>query len=291
MPKFRVKTSEAGQRADKFLAGRYPRFARSSLKGLFDQAKVKLGSGLLKPGHKLHSGDNVTVDDQLLNHRPEALDLPIIYEDENMVVINKPSGILSHSKGALNIEATVADFLRPKLNDQNLSGNRAGIVHRLDRATSGVMIMAKNKPTLDWLQKQFSTRQVKKTYLAIVADTLTPAEALIDAPIGRNPAEPKSFKVTPRGRPAQTHYKLLKAFSKGGRQYALVELSPLTGRTHQLRVHLKYIGHPVVGDQVYGAGGDKLYLHAAELAIKLPSGEPKIFKAPLTSDFKTFQTT
>ncbi len=288
MPKFKVKTSEAGQRADRIIASRYPKFSRSSLKALFVQAKVRLRDATLKAGHKLHAGEAIEVDDQLISSRPKPPALPIIYEDDEVTVINKPAGLLSHSKGALNLESTVADFLATKITDKALSGNRPGIVHRLDRATSGVMIGAKTKPALDYLQKQFASRRVQKTYLAIVEGEPAPAEALIDAPIGRNPARPQSFKVSARGRAAQTRFKSLKTVSKDGKNYSLLELMPLTGRTHQLRVHLKYIGHPVVGDRLYGHGSDQLYLHAAALSLRLPSGKPQTFKVPPPASFKGF---
>ena len=288
MPKFKVKTSEAGQRADRIIASRYPKFSRSSLKALFVQAKVRLRDATLKAGHKLHAGEAIEVDDQLISSRPKPPALPIIYEDDEVTVINKPAGLLSHSKGALNLESTVADFLATKITDKALSGNRPGIVHRLDRATSGVMIGAKTKPALDYLQKQFASRRVQKTYLAIVEGEPAPAEALIDASIGRNPARPQSFKVSARGRAAQTQYKALQTFTKAGRSYCLLELTPLTGRTHQLRVHLKYIGHPVVGDRLYGHGGDQLYLHATALSLRLPSGKQQTFKVPPSASFKGF---
>ncbi len=339
MPNFRVKASEAGQRADRYLASRYPKFSRSSLKNLFSQAKVKLGSVALKPGRRLHSGDSLSVDDKLLNRHPKPPSLETIYEDEEVVVIDKPAGLLSHSKGALNLEPTVAAWLKNHMmtqrshadvgqgdNEQRTKpykaygegaaelstqpraasggrvagsagkqadamwtlSNRAGIVHRLDRATSGVMVLAKNQAALEFLQQQFASRRAEKTYLAIVEGELDPAAALIDAPIGRNPARPKTFKVTASGKPAQTKYQTSKTFTRNGQIFSLVELLPLTGRTHQLRVHLKYIGHPILGDRIYGQAGDKLYLHAQQLKLKLPSGQSRTFKAPLPAYFKEF---
>jgi 23S rRNA pseudouridine1911/1915/1917 synthase len=161
-------------------------------------------------------------------------------------------------------------------------------VHRLDRATSGVIIAAKSSESLKYLQKQFSQRRTKKTYYAVVEDWPEQDDALIDATLLRNPKKPQTFKVGAGGKPAQTEYKVVKKFEKSGQKYTLLELKPVTGRTHQLRVHLAYIGHPIVGDAVYGKAGGYTYLHAARLEATLPGGERKVFEAPLPKIFKEF---
>jgi 23S rRNA pseudouridine1911/1915/1917 synthase len=163
-----------------------------------------------------------------------------------------------------------------------MSGERAGIVHRLDRATSGVMICAKTPEATAWLQKQFSPRKVTKHYVAIVEGTIEPEEAIIDIPIGRNPKEPSTFRADINGKPATTHYKVLKTHNN----HSLIGLKPETGRTHQLRVHLNYLNHPIVGDTLYGgAKADRMYLHAQSLDIVLPSKELQHFEAPLPKIF------
>jgi RluA family pseudouridine synthase len=188
---------------------------------------------------------------------------------------------LTHSKGAFNPEPTVASWLGSRLSGMN--GERAGIVHRLDRATSGVMICAKTPEALSWLQKQFSMRKVKKTYVAVVEGDLALPEAIIDMPIERNPKKPQTFRVGSNGKPAVTAYKVLQTST--GR--SLIELRPTTGRTHQLRVHLAHIKHPVVGDTFYrGVNADRLLLHALSLEITLPNRQRKIFTAPLPAEFK-----
>jgi 23S rRNA pseudouridine1911/1915/1917 synthase len=287
MRELRVSQVEAGQRADVFVADQYPEFSRSSLEGLFDDHKVTLKDRPIKESYKVRLGDELTVDDELIFRKPKPIKLPILYEDDDVLVLDKPAGILSHSKGALNTEATVASFIRPMI-DKDISGNRAGIVHRLDRATSGVIITAKNQAALNWLQKQFSTRKTKKTYLAIVEGLPVPESALIDAPIRRNPKKPQTFQVHQQGKPAQTEYKLLKTTKKNGETYSLLELRPLTGRTHQLRVHLAYIKHPVVGDRLYGREGDGLMLHARQLELTLPSRERMVFESPIPDSFQDF---
>jgi 23S rRNA pseudouridine1911/1915/1917 synthase len=209
------------------------------------------------------------------------IDLPVLYEDDDCVVIYKPVGVLSHSKGAFNPEATVATWLRTRLT--GLSGERGGIVHRLDRATSGVMICAKTPEALSWLQKQFATRNVHKTYAAVIKGEMNPNEAIIDMPIERNPKAPATFRVGVQGKHALTEYRQVKT---NGR-YSLIELKPETGRTHQLRVHLAYQHHPIVGDTLYdGEPADRLYLHAESLEITIVSGhERKVFSAPIPAEF------
>jgi len=287
MRRFKVGDASEGVRIDTFLADKYPQFSRSSLVALFTQRMVKVNGKITKPGWRLKPTDNVSVDDSLLKAGHAPLELPVIYEDGDVIVISKPSGALTHSKGALNQEATVASSLRDKVSLE-LTGNRAGIVHRLDRGTSGVMIVAKTSNALAYLQKQFASRKTDKTYMAVVEGVPEPAEALIDAPIARNPRKPQAFQVDSLGKPAQTRYRLKKAFKKDEREYAVLELEPVTGRTHQIRVHLKHIGHPVVGDPAYGRGGDNLLLHAAKLVLVLPKGIKSEFKAPVPAHFKEF---
>lgn len=286
MKKYLVETESAGQRADIFVAEKYPEYSRSALRGLFDKSRININDKTGKPGYKLRLGDKVIVNTDMLRPTRKSIHLPVIYEDKDVVVMDKPAGVLTHSKGALNQEPTVASFLSRKISDKSLRGNRAGIVHRLDRATSGIIIGAKNQRAQKWLQKLFATRKVKKTYFAIVKGVIEPDEAIIEAPIARNSRKPHTFKVSASGKSARTEYKLLRTIEKDGRQYSLVELRPITGRTHQLRVHLAYIGHPVVGDTAYGSGGENLYLHAGELELTLPGGEQRVFTAPLPKIFK-----
>jgi 23S rRNA pseudouridine1911/1915/1917 synthase len=288
MQEFNVSSQDVGKRVDVFVAGKYPNFARSALSVLFDNGLVYINNELAKAGEKLRAGDAVSIDEMTLYAEPEPINLPIIYEDEDVVVIDKPAGVLTHSKGSLNTEASVATFLKDKITDETLVGNRAGIVHRLDRVTSGVIIAAKTARGIKGLQKQFANRKTKKTYIAVVEGIPEPEQALIDAPIERNPKKPQTFRVGAEGKTAQTEYKVLKKFTKNGKSYAQLELKPITGRTHQLRVHLAYIDHPIVGDHVYGKDGDTMYLHALSLELTLPSSERKVFKSSLPERFEEF---
>lgn len=216
----------------------------------------------------------------------EKIVIEVLYEDDNCSVINKPVGVLSHTKGVFSSEATVASWLLPMTKGFDKHSNRAGIVHRLDRATSGVMICAKKPEVLSFFQKQFSTRKVKKVYYALVEGEVNPNEAIIDIPIERNPKDPKRVRISNNGKKAKTQYKTIKTFQKDDKIYSLLELTPKTGRTHQLRVHLAHLGHPIVGDTFYsGAKADRLYLHAYSLEITLLGGDRRVFVADLPDSF------
>jgi 23S rRNA pseudouridine1911/1915/1917 synthase len=276
MLKYTVNNND-NLRLDIFLANKLPTLSRAFIQKLSKQEKVLVNKVSVKAGYKLRENDKIEVDYKL-SDKNEApfIDLPVIYEDDNSIVINKPVGILSHGRDAFNDEATVASFIRNKVN--GIEGDRAGLVHRLDRVTSGVMLCAKTTTALTWFQRQFASRKVTKTYIAIVAGHLKDEEALIDIPIGRNPKLPSHFRGDSNGKASVTHYKV----TKTSEHYSMLELTPKTGRTHQLRVHLSHIGHPIVGDEFYeGQKADRLYLHALSLEIMMPEGEKKIFNAPL----------
>lgn len=278
-----VEEEQGGQRLDVFVASGMPRLSRAFIQKLCDSGRITVNGEVNKAGYKLRQGDKVEVDyDEAEFGRVEEIELPALYEDNDCIVINKPAGVLTHALGKHGNEGSVASFLRSKV--VGLDGDRAGIVHRLDRATSGVIIGAKNQRALSLLQKQFSQRKAKKTYVAVVQGHLDPEEAVIDMPIERNPKAPSTFRVGPNGKEAKTHYKTLGKDEK----YSLIELKPETGRTHQLRVHLAKVGHPIVGDPLYGGAkyGERLFLHALSLEITLPDGERKIFIAPVPKEFK-----
>lgn len=278
-----IEISKA-QRLDQKVIELIPELSRSFAVKLINDGKVQVnGTPQIKAGSKVRDYDEVVVDYDIseLEIIPD-IELEVLYEDDDCVVINKPVGVLTHSKGAFNPEGTVASWLRSRLKD--LEGSRGGIVHRLDRATSGVMICAKNPEALSWLQKQFSQRKTKKTYMAVVQGTMNPESAIIDMPIERNPKAPSTFRVGNQGKYARTTYRTVLA----GESYSLLELKPETGRTHQLRVHLAAQKHPIVGDTLYdGQKADRLYLHAAELEITIPrSHERKVFAVPMPKEFR-----
>lgn len=286
MLKVTVTSDDVGKRADIYVAEHLQKYTRSSLKVLFQSGKIKVNGKIIDVAYKLRENDKIEIDDSQLKASPKKIELPVIYEDEDVIVMNKPAGILTHSKGALNFEPSVASFIKSKLTDKSLTSNRAGIVHRLDRPTSGVIIAAKHAKAMTHLQKQFSTRNVKKSYLAIVEGEPEPKKAIIDAPIGRNPRKPQTFKVGSAGKPSQTEYRTLKKLELDGKSASLVEFKPKTGRTHQIRVHAAYIGHPLVGDFVYGHEAPKMYLHANSLELTLPNSQRKVFEVEPPADFK-----
>ena len=228
----------------------------------------------------------VNETDEIAAKLPEqeqtSAELPILYEDDDVMVVNKPSGLLTHAKGGLSTEPTVAEIIRPKTSFAS-GTDRPGIVHRLDRDTSGVLIIAKTADAAAHLQRQFAQRTTKKTYLAVTDGVPKLATAKIDLPIGRNPSAPSTFRVDPNGKPAQTTYRVLTATST----QALIELKPTTGRTHQLRVHMAHLATPILGDRVYGKpSASRLMLHAHKLEIMLPSGERKTFEAVVPEEFQ-----
>lgn len=271
-------------RLDQKVVELLPELSRSFAARLVEEGKVSVNEQVVtKAGYKLRVGDTVHVDFDLSSlAKVPAIDLPVLYEDNDCVVINKPIGVLSHSKGAFNPEPTVASWLRSRLRD-GLAGERAGIVHRLDRATSGVMIAAKTPTALAWLQKQFAQRRTHKTYFAIVTGQMPHEHAMIDMPIERNPLKPQTFRAHSSGKSALTEYWVRGATSR----YSLLELQPQTGRTHQLRVHLSTLGHPILGDAIYGGEpANRLYLHAEKLELTLPSHERRTFEAPLPDTFR-----
>lgn len=297
---------EVGERLDKALAGLFTEYSRSAIEKLIEQTAITVNKQSVKPKYRLKENDIIQVNFENLNKQVKEADIPIIYEDDSVMVLNKPAGILTHSKGGFNKEATVASWLKKHLQGDQPTGinpvessfwdsNRAGIVHRLDRGTSGVMICAKTEEAQRFLQKQFAKRNVKKTYVAVISDTLPEEEGLIDIPLERNPKKPATFRAGVNGKSAQTEFKVLKTThdqlptTNESRTHSLIELKPHTGRTHQLRVHLAYLKHPIVGDDFYGGEpAQRLFLHAEQLELTLPNKERKSFSVPVPSVFKRY---
>lgn len=273
------------KRLDVELSQRYPETSRNTWQKHIKTGNISVNGNVVKS-----TKYNVSPADQIAINIPEKENfddnsLPIIYLDDHIIVINKPIGILSHSKGVMNDEFTVADFFK-RYSSYNTNTNRTGIVHRLDRDTSGIMIGARDEETAKMLQKQFADRKTKKTYVAIVLGAPKLSTANIDLPIIRNPAKPSTFKVDASGKTAATRYDVIDSNEK----YSLIKLQPKTGRTHQLRVHMNYIGTPIMGDRVYGKEKhfERLYLHAYSLEITIPGSERKTFIAPIPDDFSKY---
>ncbi|MBR3253639.1 RluA family pseudouridine synthase [Candidatus Saccharibacteria bacterium] len=257
------------KRLDLILAGIYKSYNRSSLQKFIENGFVKVDGVLVtKPNQKF--ADGVKIELNVPESQKNADLVPdVIYEDENVLVLNKPAGLLSMAKGEYCPEKTLEDY--------------GLLVHRLDRDTSGVVIMAKNEEAQTLLRRQFQDRKAHKTYYAVVTGRPKMDEARIYLPIARDKKRPTTFRVDANGKESETFYKVIRTDDK----HSLIELSPTTGRTHQLRVHLNYLGHPIVGDVVYGGEkADRLYLHAKSLEITLPGGERRTFVAPLPESFE-----
>lgn len=286
---FQISPEEAGQRLDHFLPSRLSHLSRSRIQNLVRQACILVnGEQPAKAGIKLRSGDRITVEEpppEPVETLPEEIPLDVLFEDEHLVVLNKAAGIVVHP-GAGNREHTLVNALLHHC--PNLSGiggeQRPGIVHRLDKDTSGCLVVAKNDPSHRNLALQFSGRKVLKVYLAIVAGALRFKSGTVDAAIGRHPVHRMRMAVVPKGRPSRTDYRVLREWEG----LSLVECTLHTGRTHQIRVHLKHLGHPLAGDTLYGGRADfpRQMLHARRLGFFHPVTNQWLeFESPIPNDF------
>jgi 23S rRNA pseudouridine1911/1915/1917 synthase len=286
-----VSANEAKLRLDKFLAKRLPEFSRSRLQQLVRDGFVRLNNSTSRPRQIVRGGDKIELTEpplEKIEMLPEAIPLEILFEDDDLIVINKPQGLVIHP-GAGHREHTLVNAL---LNHcTTLSGiggkERPGIVHRLDKETSGCLVVAKNDATHRDLSKQFAARTVEKIYLALVAGKLRKPAGIMEGKIGRHPVHRKRMSATTlRGRAARTEYRVIRSSERA----SLVECQLHSGRTHQIRVHLHHLGHPVLGDKVYAPRLAKDFprqmLHAWKLGFRHPRTEEwKSFEAPLPDDF------
>ena len=284
---------EEPQRLDHFLVTKFPEYSRSRLQALIQEGCVLVdGRVARKSGQLLENGALVSVELPPIKSAgllAEAIPLDVVYEDQNVLIVNKPAGMVVHPSAGHAAGTLVNAALAHAPEMQGIGGeHRPGVVHRLDKETSGLILLAKNDQTHRWLQDQFRRRSVGKLYQALV-DGRPPAPAgVVDAPIGRDLRDRNKMAVVSqgKGRPAQTEFKIVESFSA----HTLLETRPLTGRTHQIRVHLAFLGCPVVGDRTYGRKPRTLpmtrhFLHAAQIGICLPGeADPRIFSAPLPEE-------
>lgn len=264
-------------RLDHLLVEQHPEYNRSTLQKFIKDGRVSVdGTVVQKPNFKIEKSAQITLAVPTKTPAAKSISPAVLYEDAHVKVVNKPAGLLSMAKGDFCPEPTLEDF--------------GLLVHRLDRDTSGVVILAKDEPTQSMLRRQFQERKAHKVYYAVVKGRPKLDEAKIDLPISRNYNQHATFMVDPNGRESITFYKVLK--SNG--DCSLLELRPVTGRTHQLRVHLQYIGTPILGDRVYGdsnAPAGRLMLHAKSLEITIPGPTPadsnlrQTFTAPIPPEF------
>ena len=278
----------SGERIDKTLAARFDTLSRAQIQVMIRDGLVTVDGKAVKASHRVESASMIrvmlAVPQAEQAPQPEAVPLALLYEDDQVAAVDKPAGMVvhpayGHESGTL-VNAILARW--PHIADFSETG-RAGIVHRLDKDTSGVILIAKTAEALDHLRDQFKTRQVHKRYIALVDGMPDTREGLIDAPIGRDPKQRKRMAVARDGREAATEYHILEYYD----QHTLLEVFPHTGRTHQIRVHLAFIGHPVVGDTVYGLRKQRIklkrfFLHAASITFVSPaSGGELTVEAPL----------
>lgn len=277
-------------RLDLFLAKALPELSRSRIQQLIRAGFVRFNGGTTRAHHLVRTGDKIEVTQpppQRIETRPEPIPLQILYEDDDLIVINKTAGMTVHP-GAGQREHTLVNALLhhcPKLS--GIGGKeRPGIVHRLDKETSGCLVAAKNDVAHRELSKQFAARTVEKIYLALVAGKLLTQTGVVEEKIGRHPVHRQRMSVaSPRGRVARTEYRVVRSNEKA----SLIECLLTSGRTHQIRVHLHHLGHPVLGDKIYAPRFAKDFprqmLHAWKLGFRHPrTGDWKNFKAPLPQD-------
>jgi 23S rRNA pseudouridine1911/1915/1917 synthase len=286
-----VTREAAGARLDRYLASQLPDFSRARLQDLIRAGFVTLNEKCPRPRDLVRAADIIQVDEPPLvetTAQPEEIPLAILFEDDDLLVIDKPPGMVVHP-GAGHPTHTLVNALLSHC--KTLSGiggeKRPGIVHRLDKETSGCLVVAKNDPTHRELSKQFAARTTQKIYLVLVAGVLRKSAGVIEAAIARHPVHRQRMSIArTRGRAAKTEYRVLR--SGGG--MSLVECSLHSGRTHQIRVHLHHLGHPVLGDKLYGAKQavhfSRQMLHAWKLGFRHPrTDEWKEFEAPVPADF------
>jgi 23S rRNA pseudouridine1911/1915/1917 synthase len=290
-----VLSIEAGEsgRLDRLVAARLADLSRTAVQRLIDDGFITLNGSICKASDKVEQGDVIVVrvpppaPTELI---AEEIPLTIVYEDADVVVIDKPAGLVVHP-AAGHDSGTLVNALLGHLPDwEGIGGEmRPGIVHRLDKDTSGLIVAAKHDRALQFLQDQFKARTIKKMYLALVEGIVEPREGIIDAPIGRSKTDRKKMAVTREGRAARTRYRVRQIYRRP--DLSLVEAYPETGRTHQIRVHFAWLKHPLVGDETYGRQRSivplaRHFLHAASLAVTLPNGETRTFESKLPADLQ-----
>jgi 23S rRNA pseudouridine1911/1915/1917 synthase len=278
-----VDEGAAAERLDVYLGAALD-VTRSHALRLLKAGHVLVNDAAQRASYLVQPGDRIAVTEP--QSQPVAVEppqLPVVYEDDDILVIDKPAGLAVHHGSGTAGEATVADFARAHTTDSD--PERPGIVHRLDRDTSGLMVLAKTLDAKAYMQRQFAERQIHKTYRLLAVGRVDPAEAVIRLPLDRDPAHPLRRAVVAGGREAVTHYRTVANYPG----YTLAEASPETGRTHQIRVHFAAVGHPVAGDITYGApqrplGLRRHFLHAARLEFTAPSGQKLKLVCDLPAD-------
>ena len=288
-----IKVEEDGKRMDAYVAEKMD-ISRVNVQRLIEENKLLVNGKSVKPSYKVKLGDEISIEKEEpkeIEIKPENIPIPILYEDNDIIVVNKPKGMVVHPANG-NWEGTLVNAIMAICKD-SLSGIggeiRPGIVHRLDKDTSGVIVIAKNDKAHINLSEQIKNHEVEKTYIALVRGIVKANEATIDMPIARSTSDRKKMAVSEKGKKAVTHFKVLKRYSKYN--CSLLEVKIETGRTHQIRVHLAQIGYPIIGDSVYSKGSniwgiEGQCLHAISLKFHHPvTGKEMFIEAPLPEYF------
>ena len=293
MEKYIVKSGEQGKRLDSYISSQNEKITRTTAQRLIEQGNILVNGKKQKVAYKIAENDVITVEQEepkQIELKAQKIPIEIIYEDEDIIVVNKPKGMVVHPANG-NPDGTLVNAIMDICKD-SLSGIggeiRPGIVHRLDKDTSGLLIVAKNDMAHVKMSEQIKNHEVKKTYIALVRGVIKENEATIDMPIGRSASDRKKMAVTKNGKNAVTHIKVLKRYDK----YTLLEINIETGRTHQIRVHLSHIGYPIIGDYTYSNGKNEFgvegqCLHAKCLEFKHPITKKEMkLEAPLPKYFQ-----
>ena len=293
METYIVKQEDQGKRLDTYISNQNNDLTRTAVQRLIEQEKIVVNGKKRKVAYKVTEGDMVIIEEteaQMIELKAQEIPIDIIYEDSDIIVVNKPKGMVVHPANG-NPDGTLVNAIMAICKD-SLSGIggeiRPGIVHRLDKDTSGLLIVAKNDKAHVNMSEQIKNHEVKKTYIALVRGIVKENEATIDMPIGRSCSDRKKMAVDKNGRNAVTHIKVLKRYDK----YTLLEINIETGRTHQIRVHLSHIGYPIIGDYIYSNGKNEFgvigqCLHAKCLEFKHPvTGKEMKLEAPLPDYFE-----
>jgi 23S rRNA pseudouridine1911/1915/1917 synthase len=291
--RFQAEIGDAGKRLDQVLQGRFPEFSRSRIQEWIKAGRVLVNGRPERPSHPVRTGESIEMEPAEpppLHASPEAIPLHVLYEDDDLVAVDKPAGMVVHAGAGVH-SGTLVNALLHRFGELSRVGGalRPGIVHRLDRYTSGVLLVAKNDRAHQNLAEQFSGRRVEKTYLALVHGVVKAETGRIERPIARDPVH--RTRMTARlaqGRAAWSEYRVLRRFAA----FTLVEVRIGTGRTHQIRVHLSSIGHPVAGDTLYGAARTpepRFFLHAHRIRFQRPAdGAPLEIVSPLPEDLEAW---